>query len=312
MMVGHAMVAFALATAAASRRWSPQRALSFGVVAAAFATVPDVDMAYAGVGLAQAGVGGVWELTSAFWGSSTLVHRAVTHSLVVGAVAAVAFAATASDRARVAAVPLGAALVGAAFVESGPLGAAIMGLFVLAGVGVAVVAAGTTDLGPRELLVAALVGLLSHPFGDVLTGEPPGFFYPFDLLAFDSRVVLLGDPTLNLLAVFGVELATIWVAGYVYLRANDERLLAHVDARAAVGAAYAIAALALPAPTMEVSYHFVFSILSVGIVGVAPQLHPSRSVLSAEWDETITWVLTGLGAVSIAALAYTGVYAFAA
>src|SRR6056297_738336 len=139
MMVGHALLAFALAALVASRRWSGRRALAFGAVAGAFAVVPDVDMSYALVGLAQAGLGGVWEMTAAFWGSSHLVHRAVTHSLVVGAVGAVAFTWATRDRRRQAgsAVAL-AALVGVAFVESGLLGASVMLVFALAGVAIAV------------------------------------------------------------------------------------------------------------------------------------------------------------------------------
>ncbi|WP_210424148.1 metal-dependent hydrolase [Halorussus ruber] len=317
MMVGHAMAAFAIATAVASRRWPRERALAFGIAAGAFAAAPDVDMFYAVVGLAQAGVGGVWEMTAAFWGSSHLVHRAVTHSLVVGVVAAPAFVGLTADRGadrgqanrgRPLAGLLLAGLAAVAFVESGLLGGAVMLVFLLAGIAIALALRRATDLGPRALVVAALVGLLSHPFGDLFTGAPPRFLYPLDVRLLTERVVLLADPTLNLLAVFGVELATIWLAGYVYLRATDRRLFAHIDTRAAVGVAYAIAAIAMPAPTMEVSYHFVFSILAVGMVGVAPNLLPSRSVLSAEWDEGVTWVMTGLTAVSVAGLTYTLVY----
>jgi hypothetical protein len=322
MMVGHAMLAFAIGTALTARWWPRERALAFGVVAAAFASVPDVDMLYALVGLARVGMAGVWEMTAAFWGSSHLVHRAVTHSLVVGVVAAVAFAGSAADRGRFGrlgrpfATLLLAGLVAVAFFESGFLAGAIMSVFLLAGVAVAVVAARTTDFGPRGILAAALLGLLVHPFGDVFTGEPPRFLYPLDAGALEflpvaDRVVLLPDPTLNLLAVFGVELATIWLAGVVYLRVTDQRLFAHVDTRAAVGVAYAIAAVTMPAPTMAVSYHFVFSILAVGVVGVAPHLLPSRSVLSADWSDALTWVLTGLAAVTVAALAYTLAYLFA-
>ncbi|UPW00358.1 metal-dependent hydrolase [Halorussus gelatinilyticus] len=325
MMVGHAMIAFAVATALTMRRWPSERALAFGVVAGAFAAMPDVDMLYAVFGLAQVGLAGVWTMTEAFWRSSHLVHRAVTHSLVVGVVAAAAFAAavagrdagdgSASDRRfaagafhRLLAVALVAGLVAVSVAESGLLGGAVMVAFLLAGLVVASLAVRWTDFGPRELLAAALLGLLTHPFGDLFTGAPPRFLYPLDLRLVTERVTLLADPTLNLLAVFGVELATIWLAGYVYLRATDRRVLEHVDTRAAFGAAYAIAAVAMPAPTLDVSYHFVFSILAVGAVGVAPTLLPSRSVLSAEWHEAVTWVLTGLSAVSIAALTYTLVY----
>jgi membrane-bound metal-dependent hydrolase YbcI (DUF457 family) len=308
MMVGHAMLAFALATAVAARRWPRERALAFGVVAAAFATVPDVDMVYALFGLAQAGFGGVWEMTDTFWGSSTLVHRAVTHSLVVGSIAAVAFTASVTDRGKPVAALLLAGLTAVAFLRSGLLGGAVMLAFLFAGVAVAVLITKTTGLGPRAVLAAALLGLLSHPFGDLFTGEPPKFLYPFDVRPLTERVVLLGDPTLNLLAVFGVELATIWLAGFVYLRVTGKRVFSHVDARAAVGVAYAIAVAAMPAPTMEVSYHFVSTILAVGIIGVVPHLLPSRSVLAAEWNEAVTWVMTGLAAVSVAALAYTLTY----
>ncbi|MFC4551232.1 MULTISPECIES: metal-dependent hydrolase [Halorussus] len=309
MMVGHAMLAFALAASAASARgWSRERAMAFGIAAGAFAAVPDVDMAYALVGLAQVGVASVWTMTAAFWGSSHLVHRAVTHSLVVAVPAALAFALVARERGRPAALALLAGLVAVAWAESGVLGAAVMTLFGLAGLAVALVAADRADLGVRSLFAAALLGLLSHPFGDLFTGAPPRMLYPLDVRLFAERLVLLADPTLNLLAVFALELCTIWLAGYVYLRLTDQDLFWHVDARAALGVAYALAALAMPAPTLEVSYHFVFSVLAVGVVGVAPHLLPSRSVLSADWNDAVTWTLTGLAAVSFATIAYAAVY----
>ena len=310
MMVGHAMLAFAVAAALATRMGcARERALTLGVVAGAFAAVPDVDMIYALVGLARVGVASVWEMTNAFWGSSTVVHRAVTHSLVVGAVAAVAFAVGTVERGRPVAALLLASLVAVAFFESGLLGAAVMFAFVVSGVVVSLLAVEYGDLGPRAMLATASVGLLTHPFGDLFTGTPPEFLYPFDVTLFAARVTLLADPTLNLLAVFLLELATIWLAGYVYLRLTDQRLVNHVDTRAAAGVAYAIAAVVLPAPTLDVSYHFVFSVLAVSVVGVAPRLHPAaRPVLSADWYDAITWTMTGLAAVTFATLAYAGVY----
>jgi membrane-bound metal-dependent hydrolase YbcI (DUF457 family) len=312
MMVGHAMLAFALGTGLAARRWSCERALAFGVVAGAFATIPDVDMLYAAFGLAQAGLaglGGVWEMSAAFWESSELVHRAVTHSLVVNSIAAVAFAGNVAERGRVVAIALSAALLAVAFVESGVLGGSIMLAFLIGGVAITVIATRKTDLGSRALLAAALLGLLSHPFGDVFTGGPPRFFYPFDVVVLTRRVTILPDPTLNLLAIFAIELATLWLAGYVYLRVTEQGLLTHVDARAAVGVAYALAVVLMPAPTLQVSYHFVFTILALAIIGVAPHFLPGRPLLSAEWEDAITWVMTGLAAVTVAALAYTLTYA---
>ncbi|WP_158056440.1 metal-dependent hydrolase [Halorussus halophilus] len=310
MMVGHAMLAFAVAATLGTRLgYSNDRALALGVVAGAFAAVPDVDMVYAFVGVAKVGFGGVWQMTNAFWGSSTVVHRAVTHSLVVGAIAAVAFAFSPVERGRPIAAILLASLVAVAFFESGLLGATVMFAFVFAGVVVSLLAIEFADAGPRAMLATALVGLLSHPFGDLFTGTPPQFFYPFEWALFADRLALLADPTLNLLAIFLLELSTIWLAGSVYLRLTDQRLATHVDTRAAGGVAYAIAAVVLPAPTLDVSYHFVFSVLAVGVVGVAPRFHPAaRPVLSADWNDALTWSLTGLAAVSFATVAYTAVY----
>lgn len=175
MMVGHAMLAFAVTAAVAARLgYSNERALTLGVLAGAFAAVPDVDMVYAFVGVAQVGVGGVWEMTNAFWGSSTLVHRAVTHSLVVGVVAAVAFSFSAVERGqpiggRAIATLLLASLVAVAFFESGLLGATVMFAFVFAGVAVSYLAVELGDVGARMIAATALVGLLSHPFGDLFT-----------------------------------------------------------------------------------------------------------------------------------------------
>ncbi|WP_435154677.1 metal-dependent hydrolase [Haladaptatus sp. DFWS20] len=312
MMVGHALLAFALAALIANRYWPAERALAFGVVAGVFAATPDVDMTYALIGLAQAGLGGVWKMTAAFWGSSQLVHRAVTHSLVVACIAAPGFVLITGSRSRraIGALVL-SALVWIAFVKSGMLGAGVMLVFVLAGAVVALVAEWRTTLRPRDLFVAAVFGLLSHPFGDLFTGEPPQFLYPFDMMVFHSRVALLSDPTLNLLAIFGLELATGWLAIYAYFRLrddhrHDERLLSHIHGRATLGAGYALSVLFLPAPTLDVSYHFVFSVLAVGAVGVGPKLYPLRS-FHVERDPR-TWLCTGMAAVTFAVLAYAGAY----
>ncbi|WP_458205447.1 metal-dependent hydrolase [Haladaptatus sp. NG-SE-30] len=307
MMVGHALIAFALAALVASRFWPAERALTFGVVAGAFATIPDVDMTYAVVGLAQMGFGGVWQMTATFWGSSQLVHRVVTHSLVVAAVAAPAFVwATRGPRYRAIAAVALSALVWISLVKSGVLGAGVMLVFVMTGVVVTIAAASYTDFGPRALFAAIAFGLLSHPFGDLFTGEPPQFLYPLDVVLLDSRVALLGEPTLNLLTIFALELATGWLAVMAYFQLRDESLRQHVHGRAALGAGYAIAALVLPAPTLSVSYHFVFSVLAVGAVGVAPRLHPRR--LFHPVRDPRTWACTGMAAVTLAVLGYAGAY----
>jgi hypothetical protein len=111
--------------------------------------------------------------------------------------------------------------------------------------------------------------------------------------------MLAGDPTLHLLGAFGIELATIWLAAAVFVRLRGEHLFVHVDRRASLGASYAAAAVVLPAPTLDVSYHFVFTVLAVGAVGVLTWRRPF-----AVADDRLRAGLTGLAAVTLAWAAY--------
>ncbi len=265
-----------------------RRALVLGAIAGAFAAVPDADMAYAatgvldvalaatvGAGGAVGGSEGVFAVTGAFWAASTIVHRSMTHSLVVAPVAAVGFALLVHRGQRVRlAVAVGAgvlaALAALAVVVHGALGLFVFAAFVAAGVGVAAVVRYGTTLDARGTFVLALVGLASHPFGDVFTGEPPALLWPLDARALDARVALSTDPTLHLLGAFALELAVIALALVVYADLAERSV--RPSPRALLGVAGGLAALALPAPTLDVSYHFVFSVLAVGVVAASPGL----------------------------------------
>lgn len=214
------------------------------------------------------------------------------------------------------------ALVGVAGLVSGSLGLVVMAAFVLAGLAVATLAVEFGGLGPRTVLATALLGLLSHPFGDLFTGEPPRLLYPFGSRLLTDRVLLSPDSTLHLLGAFGVELATIWLAALVYCRLTHRSLRTHVHWRAAFGVAYAGAALALPPPTVDSSYRFVFSVLAVGAVGPAPLVGRAyrghrairgvgrthdvgrESRTSAFGDEALTPLLTGLAAITLAGISF--------
>jgi len=302
MFVGHACLAFAVAAVGAERLgWSRERAVGVAALAALFATVPDVDVLYGLSGLVAPAAGSGVVPVESFWNAGNRVHRGATHALPVAAAvtAAVWFAGRDGTAPRAAGATLLAALVAAVTAVSGGLAGAVMVVFVLA-VGALVALARRRGLSPGTVAGAAFVGLVTHPFGDLLTGSPPAFLYPFDATLVAERVVLSTDPTLHLLGAFGLELATVWLALAAYFQVTGKRPTAHVDRRAVLGVAYAGAALALPAPTLEVSYHFVFSVLAVGFVGVAP---PSL-------DRVRTWRagVTALAAVSLAAVAYATVY----
>ncbi|MFC7141238.1 metal-dependent hydrolase [Halosimplex aquaticum] len=304
MFVGHACLAFAIAAFGAHRLgWSRATALRVAVLAGLFATLPDVDVVYGLAGLVAPSPGAGPIPVESFWDAGNRVHRGVTHALPVAAVTTVAVSLAARSESHLRAVGGGLllALIPVVTLLSGLLAGAVTVVFVLGAVAL-VVAAHRRDVSPRVLGGAALVGLVTHPFGDLLTGEPPALLYPFDLTLVAERVVLSADPTLHLLGAFGIELATVWLALAAYFRISGERPHAHVDRRAVLGVAYAGAALALPAPTLEVSYHFVFSVLAVGVVGVSPPT----------FERFRSWraAVTALSAISLAAVAYAMVYLF--
>lgn len=298
MFVGHGLVAFAVVAALGGwRGWDLPLVLPAAVLAGLFATVPDVDVVYGVAGFAEAAATADPE---AFWAVGNRTHRGLTHSVPVGVVTALAAGLLVRrDTWAVAGLPVLAGLVAMAVVVSGGLAGLVATAFA-AGVLGLVALARSLALSPRAVAGAALVGLVTHPFGDLFTGSPPDVLYPFDAVLVADRVVLASDPTLHLLGAFGLELAAAWLALAAYVRLTDRRLLARVDRRAALGAAYGAAALVLPAPTLEVSYQFVFSVLAVGAVGVAG---PSVGRVV-----TLRSVATALATVSVAAVAYAVVY----
>ena len=326
MFLGHALLAFALATLIADwRGWPARRALTLGLVAGAFAAIPDVDVAYAAVAI-DVGALNAAAVTqpSTLWDATRDVHRTMTHSLIVALLAGPAFGLWAVKRTGspltraagrgVSAIAL-AALVGAAYLVSGPLGGVVMGMFAAAGVGVATLCRITTDFPARTVALAATAGLLSHPWGDLVTGAPPRLFYPFDVGVFDGRVLLHGDPTMHLLGAFAIELAVVWLAAVTIARVAGFSLPELVDLRALAGVAYGVPAVSMAPPTLEVSYHFVFSILSVGVIsaGVStrPTAIPSATELRRQFGRhplLLSVAFTALTGITAALVGYAVVY----
>ncbi|SFS06142.1 LexA-binding, inner membrane-associated putative hydrolase [Halomicrobium zhouii] len=301
MFVGHALLAFALvATVARWRGWEPERAIQVGVVAGLFATAPDLDILYGPVGLVG-GVSGVMSAAETFWSTGNVTHRGPTHSMVVGLFAAGAFAvwARGSVPARAVAIVVLGGIVTTVGAFSGGLAAIVTALFLAGGLLVCVLG-DRWEFGPRSVGLAALAGLLTHPLGDLFTGEPPQLLYPLDVTLLSERIVLHPDPTLNLLAAFAVELAVVWLAIYVAFSLQNRDVRTYVDRRAVLGLAYGGLALLLPAPTLETSYHFVFTVLAFGFVAF-----PRRRVRRVDAPRVFC---TALAVVTCAGLAYASAY----
>lgn len=301
MFVGHGTLAFALVgLAALALDVERKRAMALAVTAGLFATVPDVDMVYAISGLLGASLSSPLTLAESFWSASTVVHRSMTHSLLVAIPAALTFTLVGRSRLEtVGALVIGAALVALGVSVSGPVTGLVAVAFVAGGLVVGM-GARRYGLDRRAVGIAALAGLVTHPFGDVFTGEPPDLFYPLSVSLIDGRVALTADPTLNLLIAFGVELGAIWLGAFALARLRGMRLRTHLKPRATLGAAYATAVLFLPAPTIDGSYHFVFSVVAVGMVGAVPFRRRLPGGLTA--------LTTGLAGITVAGVAYTIAY----
>jgi membrane-bound metal-dependent hydrolase YbcI (DUF457 family) len=333
MFVGHGMLAFALLAAIGRvSGWHRERTLTLAVLAAVFATIPDVDMVYALVGVLDTHSSAL-DAASAFWQTGNVVHRVLTHSIVVAPVVALAAGLWATQQSTDAhpwrrlgpgvAIALLGGLVVLTAALSGGLAGTVMAMFAAAALVVAQVAR-RRGVSPAAVGAVALVALVSHPFGDVFTGEPPALLYPLDVPVIRERVLLHPDPTLHLLGAFFVELAAIWVAVAAYHDLRGYRLRKSVARRAMLGFGYAAVAFTLPAPTLDSSYQFVFTALAVGVVGpVRVSLRRvsrqgSTSANPAGWvpgrlgfSDARTAVVTGLAAVTLAALGYTLVYLLA-
>ena len=302
MMVGHAALAFALgAWLAVWYGLDREQALLFGAVAGAFAVVPDIDVGYAFVGIATTPTAGLSEFPEVFWEIGNTVHRGLTHSLVVGSIAALLFGLAAyRGRRRVAAVLGLTGLVAVMLVTLDPLEAGVTFSFGVAGLAVAV-GARRRGLAPAAVLGAALIGVVSHPFGDVFTGSAPALFFPLDIAVLPDRILLSGDPTLHLLGTFGLELATVWLAVIAYLQLQNTALREEIRPRALMGVGYAAMVPVLSPPTLGVSYQFVFSVLAVGIIATATLLVlGTRSPRARR-----VALLTGLATTTVAWLVYT-------
>lgn len=293
MMIGHAALAFILVTVIASYLgYSGKKLFVLGIGGAFFATLPDVDMAYAflmaGGDTVSATTGmGLTDTVSSFWGASHEIHRKVTHSVLFGVLFSGLFVLLAFgyQYARrdteslyrrllvsghlelVAGIGI-VGLVGVTYVFSGSVGAGVLFLFAIIGV-IGVLSFSRSErwgLSPAEIGGVALVGLVSHPFGDVFTGTPPALFYPLDVRVLpESAVTIVPESTLNLLAIFLFELLIVGAAvGLVFVFSNLETKR-YFKGYSTFAVLYGISVLFLNPPTLDVSYHVVFSVVGIGL-----------------------------------------------
>lgn len=321
MYVGHALLAFALGVLAGDRLGvGRSRVIAIGLLAGGFAVLPDVDTAHTVFAVVEAGPRNLFPTPEHVWTAEAWqVHRALTHSLIVGAVASVGVGLFGAGLRRRDGTPLGdavtLALAAAAFGAvlavgvrtDGLAGAATAGLYVLGAVALATWAI-RRDVPPRWIGGAAAIGLLTHPFGDLFMGRPPAFLYPLSSTPPIPKLAVAADPTVNLVALFGLELVLAWAALWTLSTHRVWRLRDAVEHRAVLALGFAGAALVIQPPTLQVAYHFAAGTIAAGLViGVVPGVVRGRG---SPYRHRVyrTGVVTGLAAVSLAVTAYLLAY----
>lgn len=317
MYLGHALLAFTLvAFVAHGVGLKRTRAIGIGVLAGAFAFVPDIDTVYTAYVVIQAGPEQLFPTPKYVWtDESWVVHRALTHSLLVGATAtgAVWLSAASARRLKyatwtrlgfgIASSGILGGLIWLGFSLDGWPGVATITLYlVFAGVltGVAL----RYPFDPNHIAGAAAVGLLTHPFGDVFMGRPPIFIYPVGREPIFETVTLAPDATINLVGLVLLEVFLAWCAVWVLSRIQGWPIRTRIDPLALVGLGFALAVPVIRPPTLEVAYHFMFATIATGVVvGVG-----ARFTRRGSQQSLGDFLITALAAVTLATLAYLGVY----
>ncbi|MFB6283066.1 MAG: metal-dependent hydrolase [Halobacteria archaeon] len=304
MMSGHALLAFSVAALFSSYLgYRDERALIFGFIAGLFAFIPDVDMAFAFFTLLTENAQSAFGAAHNFWQGSTVTHRSATHSLIIGFISAVGFTAVVARQRVIAAAILTVPVI-TTFLVSGVINGSVVLLFVIVGVFVAYIAI-YFEVTPRQTLVLAVFGVLSHPFGDTWTGEPPSFLYPFDYHLLTDRVTLILEPTVNLVVIFLIEILIIWLAIYTFGKLRHMEIGSRLHWRAMVGTVYGAAFFIIPSPTLDMSYQFVFTVMSMGIIGFVPAL---VTIDILDLDKVFNMILNGIAAITMASFTYLVIY----
>lgn len=246
MFIGHGFAA-AVLTVLVIRVAFPEfrdRETVLAVVAFVFGILPDIDMLHTllemflyltnnpGLVLSPS------TLLDVFWTLSWDVHRGLTHSILVVTVLALFLYRLAQDRRDydgtieprqftreqfydLTSAPtrrLLAVLVVLSIFATGVTEFLVFWLFVFATVAVTLVLTNAGVTRPRELLLSALVGMASHPLGDLWLGPSFQIFAP---LPYESprHQPLLGDETLHYTIAYSVE-AAICLVGLLVLAAS--------------------------------------------------------------------------------------------
>lgn len=255
VIIGHLAVAFILVSISylfASKK-SNEAILVIASIAAVFSLVPDIDILLP-LAISSNSITSPEAVVSNFWAASTQYHRGVTHSLLTtlsGSIFAVGSFYRDSVSKLFFSFSIVISLIGAVF--SAQL--FVLGIFWLSVVTISIFIRRNTSLSLRDIAVSSSIGLLSHPFGDIFTGEPPAFLYPFNLSFIETRVTFASEPTTHFFILFFIELALSLAAIAIFYKLKYGVAFRPIGIKPASSFILAIPFLFfLPLPTVDSNY----------------------------------------------------------
>lgn len=296
MIVGHGPLAFALTAVIllVTTTLSNRDTLYLASVAGIASTLPDIDILFPLLSLAAVNPLTLSELISQFWTVAGERHRHATHSLLIltgGTLISIAqlqFTPTKRKYSILASLALVFALP-LTLPTQLLLTAIITSIYLLAKHKPATVS-------HRTLGLAFLFGTTLHPLGDMFTGTPPAFFYPFTNIIGLSRWTIT-EPTLQFALIFLLEIGSLIAALVLIAHLTEIDWITYTDVQPkpyhAVISTLSISGLLFvfgtqTAPTVDSATFFVIPLVGATIIGNTPTLAKRKL---AQYVSDVSWSL---------------------
>lgn len=297
MIIGHGPLAFALVALVllVTTSFSKRKILYLAAIAGIASILPDVDVLFPLISLLSVDTLSITVLTEQFWAVSGERHRLATHSLIVfGTATLIAYAQMyIKPTYQKYSIALSSILI---FIL--PLALPVQLLF-----GTTLVTVYTlTKYKPKttkihEPALAFAFGAFLHPFGDMFTGTPPAFLYPFTDILQLSRWTI-ADPTLHFILIFTLEIGSLIAALSLIAHLTDFDILTYTDVRpkphqtlvSAIALATALFVIGTnTTPTVDSATTFVLPLVGATTIAATPTLLYKRRI--QQYLSDISWTL---------------------
>lgn len=296
MIIGHGPLAFALTAGIllVATTVSKRSVLYLALVAGIASVIPDIDILFPLASLVTVNPFTVSELVSQFWTVAGERHRHATHSLLLltGSALVALVQARVPMRLRGYAVAVVLCLV---FML--PFSVPTQLLIAVISVSLYfILKYKPSTVRHREIGAAFMFGLVLHPFGDMFTGTPPAFFYPFTDVIGLSRWTI-AEPTLQFALIFILEIGSLIAALVLVAYLTDIEWITYTDVRPepyhALISLLSVTGLlfvfgAHISPTVDSATFFVLPLVGATVIGNTPLLARRRI---ASYVTGVSWSL---------------------